>query len=74
MQTSRLSRRGQLTSPGQIRRAISLGPGDLVTYEVRDGGILLKRVEPFDAPFHVALSETLDEWTSPEDEEAFRDL
>ena len=74
MQTSRLTRRGQVTIPGEIRRSLGLGPGDLVACEVREGGILLKRVEPFDAPFHIALSGTLDEWTSLEDEEAFRDL
>ena len=74
MQTSRLSRRGQVTIPGEIRRAAGLGPGDLVACEVRDGVILLKRLEPFDTDFHNALSGTLDEWASPEDEEAFRDL
>jgi AbrB family looped-hinge helix DNA binding protein len=74
MQTSRLSRRGQVTIPGEIRKAAGLGPGDLVAYEVRDGVILLKRLEPFDAEFHGALSGTLEEWASPEDEEAFRDL
>ena len=74
MQTSRLSRKGQVTIPGEIRRSIGLGPGDLVAYEVCDGGILLKRVEPFETQFHIALSATLEEWASPEDEEAFRDL
>lgn len=28
----------------------------------------------FDAAFHASLAMTLDEWLSPEDEEAFRDL
>jgi antitoxin PrlF len=74
MQTSRLTRRGQVTIPGEIRRSLGLGPGDLVACEVREGGILLKRVETFDTQFHIALSATLDEWSSPEDEEAFRDL
>jgi hypothetical protein len=36
--------------------------------------VVLKRIEPFDATFHTALSETLVEWSSPEDEQAFRDL
>ena len=74
MQTSRLTRKGQVTIPGEIRRSLGLGPGDLVAYEVREGGILLKRVEPFDTQFHIALSATMDEWASSEDEEAFRDL
>ena len=74
MQTSRLSSKGQLTVPKKIRQVIGIEAGDLVAYEVQDGMVRLKRVEPFDAAFHAALSKTLDEWTSPEDEQAFRDL
>jgi hypothetical protein len=46
----------------------------MVSYEVHNGTVTLKRVEPFDTAFHEALSKTLDEWNTPEDEEAFRDL
>lgn len=74
MQTSKLSIKGQVTIPREIREKAGLEPGHLVAYEVKDGVIILKRVEPFDAAFHEALSKTLDEWNSPEDEEAFRDL
>lgn len=74
MQTSKLSSKGQVTIPREIREKVGLEPGHLVAYEVKDGVIILKRVEPFDAAFHEALSKTLDEWNSPEDEEAFRDL
>ena len=74
MQTSKLSSKGQVTIPREIREKVGLEPGHLVTYEVKDGAIILKRVEPFEAAFHEALSKTLDEWNSPEDEEAFRDL
>ncbi|MEA2604040.1 MAG: hypothetical protein QOF89_5032 [Acidobacteriota bacterium] len=42
--------------------------------EIGDEEVVLKRVEPFDAVFHAALSTMLEEWNSPEDEEAFRDL
>jgi len=38
------------------------------------GNRAAKGAEPFDTAFHDALSATLDEWTTPEDEEAFRDL
>jgi metal-responsive CopG/Arc/MetJ family transcriptional regulator len=30
--------------------------------------------QPLDAAFHASLLATLEEWSSPEDEEAFRDL
>ena len=74
MKASRLSSKGQVTIPIEVREAIGLEPGDLVAYEVKDGIVTLQRAEPFDAAFHAALSTTLTEWGSPEDEKAFRDL
>ena len=74
MLTSRLSSKGQLTVPKKIREIIRISPGDVVAYEVEEGKVSLKRIEPFDAAFHAALSKTLDEWMTPEDEQAFRDL
>jgi AbrB family looped-hinge helix DNA binding protein len=72
--TSRLYNDGQVKIPSEVRESLGLATGDLVSYEIRDQEVVLKRVEPFDAAFHKALSATLDEWSSPEDEEAFRDL
>lgn len=72
--SSRLSSKGQVTIPKAVRQAIGVKPGDLVAYEVRDGVAILKKTEPFDAAFHLALSATMTEWSSPEDEKAFRDL
>ena len=74
MRTSRLSSKGQVTIPKDIREAIGLEPGNMIAYEVQNGSVILSRVEAFDAAFHEALSKTLEEWDSPEDEEAFRDL
>ena len=71
---SRLSTKGQITIPAEARTALGLQAGDLVSYEIRENEIALKRVEPFDAAFHAALSTTLHEWQSAADEEAFRDL
>jgi len=74
MQVSRLSADGQITVPKEVREVLKLEPGDLVAYEIQSGEVLLRRAEPFDAAFHKALSATLDEWDTPEDDEAFRDL
>lgn len=74
MLTSRLSAKGQVTIPKEVRVELELGPGDLVGYEVREGLVVLRRLDPFDRAFHAALSDTLDEWNTPEDDEAFRDL
>jgi len=72
MHTSRLSSKGQVTIPKEIREAIGLEPGNMIAYQ--NGSVILSRVEAFDVAFHEALSKTLEEWESPEDEEAFRDL
>jgi antitoxin PrlF len=72
--TSRISSKGQVTIPKKVRDTLGAEPGDLVAYEVRGKVVTLKRVGPFDAAYHSALSKTLDEWASAEDEEAFRDL
>ncbi len=72
--TSRLSNKGQVTIPREIRTALHLEPGDLVVYEVKDDKAILRRAEPFDAAYHSAVSETLEEWGSIDDDKAFRDL
>lgn len=72
--TSTLSSKGQITVPKEIRDRLGARPGDTVVYEVVDDTVTLKRLEPFDAAFHAALAGTLDEWDTPEDEAAFRDL
>ena len=74
MQTSRLSSKGQVTLPREVRKAIGAEAGDTIGYEVEDNVVRLKKLEPFDAAFHKALSNTLDEWATEADEEAFRDL
>ena len=71
---SRLSSKGQVTIPKEAREVLGAFAGDVVSFEIADDSVVLRKVEPFDAAFHRALSVTLDEWTSPEDEEAFGDL
>jgi antitoxin PrlF len=74
MQVSRLSAAGQIIVPKEIREVLKLKPGDFVAYEIQSGKVILRRAESFDAAFHQTLSATLDEWDTPEDDEAFRDL
>lgn len=74
MLVSKLSAKGQITIPAKIRSALGTRPGDLIAYQMEGKTVRLKKVEPFDAAYHAAVAENLDEWNSPEDEEAFRDL
>jgi bifunctional DNA-binding transcriptional regulator/antitoxin component of YhaV-PrlF toxin-antitoxin module len=72
--TSRISGRGQITIPKKVQETLGAYPDDLIAYEVGGKLVILKRVGPFDAVYHAALSQALGEWATAEDEEAFRDL
>ncbi|MCF8050716.1 MAG: AbrB/MazE/SpoVT family DNA-binding domain-containing protein [Desulfobacterales bacterium] len=74
MKSSRVSSKGQVTIPVEVRKTLGIEPGDLIAYEMDGEVVKLKKLEPFDAAFHSAISETLQEWNSDEDEEAFGDL
>lgn len=74
MPTSRLSPKGELTIPKEVREQIGLHPGDLVSYEIENGHLTVSRADSLDKEFHDAISPTLTEWDSPEDHEAFDDL
>jgi len=74
MPVSKISRKGQVTIPKAVRNSLRARPGDWIEYVVKGQEVRLRRVEAFDRAFHEALSDTLTEWESPEDEEAFRDL
>ena len=74
MPVSKISSKGQVTIPKVVRKSLRASPGDWIEYVVQGNEVRLRRVEPFDRAFHEALSDTLTEWTSAEDEEAFRDL
>lgn len=74
MKVGRLSRKGQVTLPKELREIVGLSPGDLVVYSIDNGQITIKRLESFDTKFHNAVADTLEEWGTSEDDEAFNDL
>ena len=49
LHVSRISTKGQVTKPANIRKAIGIKPGDMVAYELQGKSVKLKRIEPFDA-------------------------
>ena len=72
--SSRLTSKGQATIPVEVRKALRLKEGDNVLFEFENGIVTLRRAGPLDRAF-LALAETaFEEWNSPEDEAAFRDL
>ena len=71
MITSKLTTKAQTTIPQAVRRALRLGPGDQLQYELREDGVLLRRA---DAPEDADPFTAFDEWASPEDEQAYAEL
>ncbi len=74
MEVSRITARGQTTIPKRIREQANLSEGDLLSFEVRDDHLRVHKISPDRDGYLHAVSEGLNEWSSPEDEDAWRDL
>ena len=74
MLIGKISSKGRITLPKTVREALGVKGGDWIDFQVRGDTLAVRRIGPFDHTFHAALSETMCEWTTPEDDEAFRCL
>jgi AbrB family looped-hinge helix DNA binding protein len=74
MLVSTLTSKGQATIPARIRIKLGLKPGDKIIFKIHDHEAIISKAEPVDYLYHAALSATLEEWDSPEDDEAYDDL
>jgi antitoxin PrlF len=73
--SSRLTSKSQATVPASVRRKLHLKAGDTVVFEEsRSGTILIRKAQPLDLEFFSALESTLSEWSSDDDDQAYRDL
>jgi AbrB family looped-hinge helix DNA binding protein len=43
---AKVSSRGRLTVPREVRRALGIGPGDKVAFEITESGIVVQPVRP----------------------------
>ncbi|HEY2445320.1 MAG TPA: AbrB/MazE/SpoVT family DNA-binding domain-containing protein [Rhizomicrobium sp.] len=71
---SRLTSKGQATIPVEVRRALNLAAGDRVAFRVANGKVTLRKADVLDQAFLKLAEAAFEEWNSPEDEAAFRDL
>lgn len=74
MKSSKITSRGQATIPKSIREAAGLYAGDVLVFETDGDRVMVRKMAQGHDDHLQALSETLGEWTSAEDEEAWRDL
>ena len=74
MNLSTVTQKGQATIPAEIRKQLDLHPGDKIAFEVTDGEVIIRKISSFDYEYHKAISKTLSEWASKEDDDAYDDL
>ncbi len=74
MLLSTVTVKGQATIPAEVRQALGLKPGDKITFKIKNHHVMIAKAEPFDFLYHASVSNTLSEWTTQEDDEAYRDL
>ncbi|MGH8112247.1 MAG: AbrB/MazE/SpoVT family DNA-binding domain-containing protein [Rhodanobacteraceae bacterium] len=72
---AKITAKGQTTIPVAIREALNVRPGDSIVWEMLDDGAArVRRIQPLDLEYLKAIEGTLTEWSSPDDDEAYRDL
>lgn len=74
MEIARITARGQTTIPKRIRDELGLRDSDVISFEVEDDHLIVRKVTRAQDDYLQGLSATLSEWASPEDEDAWRDL
>jgi len=74
MLASKLTTKYQATIPAQVREKLGLAQGDVIAFEIKGDKVSLRRATPADLGYANALTATLSEWGSRNDEAAYRDL
>jgi AbrB family looped-hinge helix DNA binding protein len=72
--TSKLTRKYQTTIPAPVRKLLHLQAGDAVAFDIEDNVVHLRKAKNIDLAFAQSLEATLNEWNSPEDEQAYHEL
>lgn len=73
--TSRLTSKYQATVPKEIRDVLHLEKGDKILYELLpDDTVVIRKTYPLDVEYFETLSQTMNEWESEEDEQAYKNL
>ncbi|MEP0201360.1 MAG: type II toxin-antitoxin system PrlF family antitoxin [Halioglobus sp.] len=71
---SKLTRKYQATIPAAVREALNLQAGDSVCFEITDGQVAVRKSQPADLDYLKGVEETLSEWASEADEQAYANL
>ncbi len=69
-----LTSKGQVKVPKAVRETPGLRQGDQLSWELDEGSVRVRAVEPLDLAYLQGLEANLREWFSAADEEVFRNL
>jgi bifunctional DNA-binding transcriptional regulator/antitoxin component of YhaV-PrlF toxin-antitoxin module len=72
---AKISDSGEMVMPEAIRAALAVKSGDIIEWEITGAGRAeVRRVPNADDAYLHGVANTLEEWASPEDEDAYRGL
>ena len=74
MELAKITSKGQVTIPAAIRKAARLKESDVLTFEVEGDHLIVRKIKVPVDNYMNSIPETLKEWVSEEDEEAWGDL
>ena len=74
MKLAKIRTGGRTTIPKRVREVANLKAGDTLSFEVQSDHLVVRKAASVQDAYLDGLSRTLDEWNSPEDEKAWRDL
>ena len=71
---SQITQKYQATIPKAVREKLGIEKGDYISFEIQEGGVLIKKVSSIDWEYLESVSDTLSEWSSEADEKAYHHL
>ena len=74
MDLARITAQGRMTIPKRVRETANLNAGDLLLFDVRGDHLVVRKLPVAEDAHLRSLCRTLEEWSSEEDEAAWRDL
>ena len=74
MLASKVTEKYQATIPTEVRSFLHLEKGDRVKFRIEGKNVIVQKLPYNDYVYLDSLSQTLPEWLSPEDDEAYNDL
>lgn len=74
MKVAKITSKGQITIPAAIRKAAQLKESDMLAFEIKGDHLVVRKITASVDVYLDGVSGMLDEWTSPEDEKAWKGL